>query len=452
MRKAGPPLLAAFLIVAMFIGAMPVLFALACATSAPARAGGLSDVERRNASLMLEGVRKTIEPRYYDPSFKGHDLNALADVARERIGKAGNIAEALAAIAQFELELDDLHTTFTPPWLTVAVDYGWKMGMVGDICYVIALDPRSDAARQGVAIGDRVVSVNGFVPTRSSLWRLEYLFNDLHPLPGLHVELTSPAGVTRTLDLAAKVHPQRTFLDLSLGSDGMDRQRFEQDEEKYWMQLKPVTVRSMPDVLLVRMPSFLLTAHEVQRQFRDMRERAALILDLRGNGGGAEEALDELLGELYGDDLALATRQMRGRSTAWVVKGAGKNAYTGRVLVLVDAQSASASELFARALQLTDRGTVIGDQTMGAVMEALHVPLAIPNGENVIAYGTSVTIADIVMSDGGRLEKVGVTPDFVVLPSAADLNTGRDPALAQALSFVGHPMDAAEAARLYGNR
>jgi C-terminal processing protease CtpA/Prc len=89
---------------------------------------------------------------------------------------------------------------------------------------------------------------------------------------------------------------------------------------------------------------------------------------------------------------------------------------------------------------------------MGAVMESVRKPLLIGNGENVISYGTSVTVADIVMSDGGRLEKIGVTPDFVVLPSTEDLNTGRDPALAQALRFVGHPLDAAAAAKLYDNR
>ncbi len=433
-------------------GGMLALFVLVSAAIAAAQPEALSDTDRKSAYQMLAGARKAIEANYYDATFKGHDLAALAGVAEGRIGKAGTIGEALAAIAQFELELDDLHTTFSPPWLSVSSDYGWKMGIVRDKCYVIALDPDSDAAHQGVAIGDQVKSVNGFVPTRTNLWRLDYLFNELHPLPGLHVELVSPTNQVRTLDLAAKVHSRHAVQDLSRTSSGFDRGRFELEIEKDWMQIKPVTVRSTPDVLLVRMPSFLLTAGDVRRQFRDMRDRAALILDLRGNGGGAEEALNELLGELYGDDFVLATRQKRGGSSTWTVKGAGRNAFTGRVLVLVDGQSASASELFARALQLTDRGTVIGDQTAGAVMEATLMPVIIPNGENVIVCGTSVTVADIVMSDGGRLEKVGVTPDFVVLPSAEDLNAGRDPALAQAFKFVGHPMDAAAAARLYTNR
>ena len=428
-----------------------VLLVLAGTACFSARADGLRESERRNAYAMLQGVHTAIARSYFDANYKGLNLDALADVAKSRIAKADSVADALAAIAQFELELDDLHTTFMPPWLTISVDYGWAMGMVGNDCYVIHLDPKSDAARQGVAIGDKVKSVNGFVPARANLWQLNYLFNDLHPLPGLHVELTSPAGQTRTLDLAGKVHQQGSFLDLSMTSDGMDRSRFEQEADKYWMQLKPVTVRSVPDVLLIRMPSFLMSAGEVKRQFHEMHDRVVLILDLRGNGGGEVEALDELLGEIFSDNLNLATRQARGKSEPWVINGTGKNAYSGRVLVLVDAQSASASELFARAMQLTDRGTVIGDQTMGAVMEAKRLPYALSNGENVIVYGTSVTVADIVMSDGGHLEKTGVTPDFVVLPSADDLNAGRDPALAQALSFAGHPMDATAAAKLFSN-
>lgn len=410
---------------------------------------GLSISERRNATLMLEGMQKAIESDYYDPNFSGRDVNALANVAKERISKAGNISDALAAVAQFALEFDDMHTIFSPPWLTVSVDYGWKMGMVGDSCRVIGIDPRSDAARQGVAVGDLVKTVNGFVPTRANIWRLEYLFNALHPLPGLHVDLVSSAGQSRTLDLSAKVHPQRAFLDLS---NDIDSTHLQQESEKEWMRIKPVTVRSIPKVLLVRMPSFHLSVADVKRQFRDMFDREALILDLRGNGGGHIDTLEELLGELFRDDFKLATRQTRGHSDDWMVKGSGKNAYAGRVMVLVDSQSASASELLARAVQLTDRGTVIGDQTAGAVMEAVRTIRSISNGENEIQYATSVTFANVVMADGGRLEKTGVTPDFVVLPSAEDMHEGRDPVLAQALKFVGHPMDAAAAGRLYATQ
>ena len=75
-------------------------------------------------------------------------------------------------------------------------------------------------------------------------------------------------------------------------------------------------------------------------------------------------------------------------------------------------------------------------------------PLTVSHGENIIAYGVSVTAADVIMSDDGRLEKKGVVPDFKVLPTAEDLAAGRDPALAQALKFAGQNLDPAQAGAL----
>lgn len=74
--------------------------------------------------------------------------------------------------------------------------------------------------------------------------------------------------------------------------------------------------------------------------------------------------------------------------------------------------------------------------------------LVVSHGENVISYGVMVTTADPIMSDGGRLEKKGVEPDFKVIPTAADLAGGSDPVLAQALKFAGQPLDAKAAGAL----
>jgi len=68
--------------------------------------------------------------------------------------------------------------------------------------------------------------------------------------------------------------------------------------------------------------------------------------------------------------------------------------------------------------------------------------------ETKIFFGVQVTDADVVMSDGGRLERVGVRPDELLIPTSADLAAKRDPALARALTLAGVPTDAAKAGTL----
>jgi C-terminal processing protease CtpA/Prc len=58
-----------------------------------------------------------------------------------------------------------------------------------------------------------------------------------------------------------------------------------------------------------------------------------------------------------------------------------------------------------------------------------------------IFFGSSITIADIIMPDGKSLENAGVVPDEVLLPTAEDLAAGRDPVLARAASLCGVDID-----------
>jgi len=397
---------------------------------------------------MLTAVKREIEQTYFDPALKSVDFNANATVAKERIDKAESIGDAFSAIAQFVLELDDSHTFFLPPRQTVASDYGWLMGMVGDTCYVLRVKPGSDAARQGVAPGDVVKSVNGWRPTRATLWRIEYLFLVLRPQPGLHVELITPKGVERELNIAADVKQSKKVVSLVGAESGWDISRLIDEQAKQARERKPQIVESGKQVLVARLPSFSTDEGSVHQVLSRAHGREVLILDLRGNSGGAVDVLQTLLGGLFANDITIGSLKEREKVTPQVAKGAGSYAFGGRVFVLVDAASASASELLARAVQLTERGTVIGDRTAGAVMVARQRSLVTTHGENVIQFGASVTVADVVMSDVARLEKKGVTPDFIVLPTADDLASGRDPALAQALKFAGQTVDAAAAGAL----
>jgi len=119
-----------------------------------------------------------------------------------------------------------------------------------------------------------------------------------------------------------------------------------------------------------------------------------------------------------------------------------------KLIVLVDSESASAAEIFARVMQLEKRGTVIGDHTSGSVMEAIGVYLF---GSGV-DYVAEITIANLIMADGKSIEHLGVNPDEVVLPKLADLESGRDPVLAHAARELGVTISPEDAGKLFPYR
>jgi C-terminal processing protease CtpA/Prc len=67
----------------------------------------------------------------------------------------------------------------------------------------------------------------------------------------------------------------------------------------------------------------------------------------------------------------------------------------------------------------------------------------------VVFFGVSVTVADLIMSDGSSLEHRGVTPDQVRLPTAEDLAAGRDVVMSYAASLEGVTLDPVEAFKLF---
>lgn len=64
-------------------------------------------------------------------------------------------------------------------------------------------------------------------------------------------------------------------------------------------------------------------------------------------------------------------------------------------------------------------------------------------------FGAQVTDADLKMSDGKSLERTGVVPDEIKLPTGADIAARRDPVLAYAASLVGAKLDADKAGALF---
>ncbi|MBD0326967.1 MAG: hypothetical protein ICV68_11075, partial [Pyrinomonadaceae bacterium] len=311
-------------------------------------------------------------------------------------------------------------------------------------CYVVAVKPKSDAEAQGLKPGDEVVSIDGFKPTRQNLWKINYNYNLLRPQPGKRVVIRTPGGELRELALKAKVEKQPKQVNLTELFNELNEDR--EDEKKLVRY-----VELGPDVLIWKLREFGLTESKVDEMMKRARQRKALILDLRGNGGGYEVTLKRMVGYFFDKDVTIGDIVRRKETKPLKAKSRGDKAFKGQLVVLVDSESGSAAELFARVVQLEKRGTVIGDRSAGAVMRSVFRPglLGDMSSGNMIPYGASITDSDIIMADGKGLEHIGVTPDEIILPTAADLAARRDPALARAAALVGTELTPEKAGTLF---
>jgi len=293
-----------------------------------------------------------------------------------------------------------------------------------------------------------VVAVDGVRLTRQNMWTFQYLYHALRPQPGMRLQLIKPDGSQQQVAVLAKVQQRKRMMDISgddAGSDIFDLIR-EEENESHLHRHRYIELGD--DLLIWKMPAFDLEKAKVDELADKFRKRKALILDLRGNGGGAEETLLRLVGNVFDHDVKIGDLKARKDAKSVVAKSRGYNNFSGKLVVLIDSESGSASELFARVVQLEKRGIVIGDVSSGAVMRARHLDHEI-GIDVIVPYGVSITEADIVMADGKSLEHVGVTPDEIKLPTAADLAAQRDPVLAYAASLLGVTMTAEKAGSFF---
>lgn len=404
------------------------------------------DYNRQMGRTILDVVHSDIKKNYYDPSFHGIDLETRFKAAEENIKKAVSLNEILGIIAAAVMDLKDSHTYFVPPRRTTRVEHGWEMRMIGDKAFIVAVQPGSDAEAKGLQPGDRVISVEGVAVTRQNLPNLQYIFYRLAPRPAMILQVEKPSGQRRALTVAARVYEGKLVTNLQTGmaSDRMDLIR----ENENLARLYRHRYYEMEDVIIWKMPQFDLEETQIKEMIDKARKRKALMLDLRGNSGGSEKTLLSLIANLFDHDVKIGELKRRSEAKPLVARTRGPNAFKGTVVVLIDSDSGSASEIFARVMQQEKRGVVIGDRSAGLVMRGKSYDHQF--GQDLLFfYGMVVTDADLINADGKSLEHVGVTPDEVILPAADDLAAGRDPVLAHAAKLAGLSLTSEKAGALF---
>ena len=407
-----------------------------------------SKQDRDRGQDILRVIRDDLKNKYYDPTLRGVDLEAKYAAASEKMKNASSNGQVMGIIAQLTQELGDSHTFFVPPTRANKTQYGWQAQIIGNRAFVIAVKPGSDAETKGLRVGDEVLGIDNYAVTRDVMWLMKYYYYTLRPQPGMKLAIRHPDGKDEEMLILAKITPGRKVVNLTGSDGGIDLWNYirEGEREDYLNRHRFYSLGE--DVFIWKMPEFDLTEAQVDEMMDKASKCKSLILDLRKNGGGAVTTLNRLVGNVFDHDVKIADWKGRKKFDPQIGKTRGNKSFKGNLLVLIDSESGSAAEIFARTIQLEKRGVVMGDRSAGKVMVSRFFDHQ--SGLDTVAfYGVSVTEADLIMSDGKSLESVGVIPDKLMIPTAGDLAAGRDPVLAAAATLSGGKLDSVAAGKLF---
>jgi carboxyl-terminal processing protease len=317
--------------------------------------------------------------------------------------------------------------------------------MIGDECYVVSVKHDSDAARKGVEVGDQLLSIGNFKPTRADLWKINYLIYRLAPEKAIDLKVKKPDGAEKTVVIEA-----RTMTDKEYRAELKARKDKKGDKEDEPFRCKEVD----KELIACRLESFAVEKNVIDKMMKAALPYPKMILDLRGNGGGYVVTEQYLLSHFFDREVKIAeliTKEKTEVRTTKVLDPSRQ--YKGELAVLVDSGSASAAEITAKVLQLEKRAKIYGDYSSGSVMTSIRVPfrsvMSALADAAFIMVSMSVTVGDVVMRDGTRLEHTGVTPDEVLQPTGGGLKLKVDGVLAYAAMQLGSKLSVEDAGKFY---
>jgi len=181
--------------------------------------------------------------------------------------------------------------------------------------------------------------------------------------------------------------------------------------------------------------NFRSTTRDVLRLLNDLKAEKVdgLVLDLRGDGGGYLPEATALTGLFIDHGPVVQLKDTTGRLEV-LDDPQPAAAYDGPLAVLVDRYSASASEIFAGAIQDYHRGIILGQRTFGKGTVQNLVPLDRWSQKPATSGQLTVTIGKFYRVTGESTQHRGVEPD-VPLPSSIDLKEVGESALEAALPW-----------------
>jgi len=402
----------------------------------PPPATALTAAQRERA---FDFVWETIYTRYHDPKFNGVDWRAVGSRYRPLALAAPDDEAFWDVLDRMTGELHDAHTRVESPRRVAlrksdeTVTLGFFFEPVEGKLAVATVNAESDAWWAGVRPGMILVAIDG------------------EPAGVVYARLR--AGVRRdSTDRATHLQAVRKLVAGATGTRvSFEFERADGTRLDTVLTRRKLSVRSteMHRVLpsgygYIRFSRWSLTlAARAASAVEELHDTPGLIIDLRNNPGGAVPAVNMMLARFFTQKTELGHTTTRSGAPVALLWGAVQiielnrevsgdpHAYQKPVVILVNGQSASGSELFAGSMQAVGRAKVVGEPSCGCLLGFLGYA-RVPGGAD-LAYSE----VGFVLSNGKRVEGEGVIPDDPVPPTLSDLRLGRDRALEEAQALLG---------------
>jgi len=394
---------------------------------------------------------QTIHDTHFDPSFNGVDWNALQTELRPRAEAARTREELRAILADMLGRLGQSHFAVIPsdalPEAPGAHDQSGGLGFDVRLregrLLVTSLEPGGAASAAGVKPGWCVRRIGSFDVDESlarmreaeqlgkrrlafALWTAA-LGHILGPVGGRET-VAFLDGEDHSVELALA----RRARDVTAHEVGPTLPTF------YLAFHSDVIARGGKKIGFLSFSNwFLPVMKPLDAAVERLRACDGMVIDLRGNTGGAAAMTMGIAGHFFGESKKLGVMLMRDSTFNILaiprrVNAAGElvEPFAGPLAILVDETTGSASEVFAGGMQALGRARTFGETTAGAVLPAMTTRL--PNGDTLLH-----ALGDFETSTGVRLEGRGVIPDQSVPLARTDLLAGRDAKLEAALEWIG---------------
>lgn len=283
------------------------------------------------------------------------------------------------------------------------VGVGIEWHPAGGRAIVVRVMPDGPAKKAGLRAGDAIVAVDGRKVQAKEP-------------QAVMATVKGTAGTTVTLRIARAKAPERDYAIT----------RAEIHELVTTSRVETVDGKKVGYVRLERFTTG--SAKALRRDVEGLMEKrvSAVVLDLRGDPGGLLDEAEKVVGIFLGSGRPVATSRDRSGESEKLTSSGSKAIGDQPLVLLVDENSASASEVVSGALRDAKRAKLVGTRTFGkALIQTTHV---LANG-GALKY----TVASYLTPDGFDLGHRGLTPDVA---AKDDPSTPKDEGLQKALAVA----------------